>query len=40
MSARVEAGRLTAAIAEWSVTHARQIHASRAEYDEQQTANT
>lgn len=29
----VEAGRLTTAIAEWSVTHAHQIHASRADYD-------
>jgi len=29
----VEAGRLTTAIAEWSVAHAHQIHASRADYD-------
>jgi DNA-binding HxlR family transcriptional regulator len=28
-----DAGRLTTAIAEWSVSHAHQIHTSRAEYD-------
>jgi DNA-binding HxlR family transcriptional regulator len=31
----VEAGRLTTALAEWSATHAHQIHESRARYDAQ-----